>query len=61
MTTATTITVWLPGPDWAEAMGGLPEGMTADVWTGGEQLPDSAAGVEVVVIPCGRPAGLLTG
>jgi hypothetical protein len=23
-------------------MGGLPAGMTADVWTGGEDLPDPA-------------------
>ena len=36
-------------------MGGLPAGMTADVWTGGEQLPDSADEVEVVVLPFGVP------
>ena len=36
-------------------MGGLPAGMTADVWTGGEQLPDSADQVEVVVLPFGVP------
>ena len=36
-------------------MGGLPDGMTADVWTGGEQLPDSAGEVEVVVLPFGVP------
>jgi len=36
-------------------MGGLPDGMTADVWTGGEQLPDSADEVEVVVLPFGVP------
>jgi len=34
-------------------MGGLPEGIAADVWTGGEQLPDSADEVEVVVLPFG--------
>jgi phosphoglycerate dehydrogenase-like enzyme len=36
-------------------MGGLPDGMTADVWTGGEQLPGSADEVEVVVLPFGVP------
>ena len=39
---SSTIRVWLPGPDSVALMGGLPAGMTADVWTGGEQLPDSA-------------------
>jgi hypothetical protein len=34
VTTATTITVWLPEPGYAEAMGGLPDGMTADLWSG---------------------------
>jgi phosphoglycerate dehydrogenase-like enzyme len=42
-------TVWLPEPP--ESFGGLPDGMAADVWTGGEPLPDSAAEVEVVVMP----------
>src|ERR1019366_8498874 len=32
------IRVWLPEPDAAELMGGLPDGMVADVWTGDEQL-----------------------
>ena len=59
MTTASTITVWLPQPDWVEAMGGLPDGMTADVWTGGEHLPDSAGQVEVVVLPFGVPGSRL--
>ena len=36
-------------------MGGLPAGMAADIWTGGEQLPDSANEVEVVVLPFGVP------
>jgi phosphoglycerate dehydrogenase-like enzyme len=49
------ITVWLPDPGWVEAMGGLPEPMTADIWTGGEELPDSAGEVEIVVIPFGVP------
>ena len=60
MTTARTITVWLPEPSWVEAMGGLPDGMTADVWTGGEELPDSAGEVEVVVIPFGLPESRLS-
>jgi hypothetical protein len=59
MTTASTITVWLPRPGWVEAMGGLPGGMTADVWTGGEQLPDSAGQVEGVVLPFGVPGSRL--
>jgi phosphoglycerate dehydrogenase-like enzyme len=50
------IRVWLPEPDAAELMGGLPEGMVADVWTGDDQLPDSADEVEVVVLPFGVPA-----
>jgi phosphoglycerate dehydrogenase-like enzyme len=53
---STDIRVWLPGPDSVALMGGLPDGMTADVWTGGEQLPDSADEVEVVVLPFGVPA-----
>src|SRR5580704_10331499 len=40
-------------------MGGLPAGMAADVWTGGEQLPDSADEVEVVVLPFEVPASRL--
>jgi phosphoglycerate dehydrogenase-like enzyme len=59
MTTASTIKVWLPDPGWVEAMGGLPDGMTADVWTGGEQLPDSAGEVEVAVLPFGVPGSRL--
>jgi len=59
MTTATMIKVWLPAPGWAEAMGGLPDRMTADVWTGTEQLPDSAGEVEVVVLPFGVPEARL--
>ena len=46
--------VWLPDPP--EAFGGLPDGIEADVWTGGEDLPDSADEVEFVVLPFGvRP------
>jgi phosphoglycerate dehydrogenase-like enzyme len=54
-----TIRVWLPGPDWVAAMGGLPRGMAADVWTGGEELPDSADEVEFVVLPFGTPPSRL--
>lgn len=49
------IRVWLPGRDSVELMGGLPDGMTADVWTGGDKLPGSADEVEVVVLPFGVP------
>src|SRR5258708_37496301 len=52
---SSTIRVWLPEQDSVALMGGLPDGMTADVWTGGEQLPDSADEVEVVVLPFGVP------
>jgi phosphoglycerate dehydrogenase-like enzyme len=49
--------VWLPDSpealDSPEARGGLPEGMVADVWKGGEPLPDSAAEVEFIVLPGG--------
>ncbi len=54
------IRVWLPAPDSAELMGGLPDGMAADVWTGGEQLPDSAGEVEVLVMPFGVRRSRLT-
>lgn len=48
------IRVWLPCPP--EALGGLPDGMTADVWTGAEPLPASRDEVEVIVMPFGvRP------
>jgi hypothetical protein len=43
--------VWLP--DSPEAFGGLPDGIEADVWTGGDDLPDSAGEVEYVVLPMG--------
>jgi len=43
--------VWLPDPP--EVLGGLPEGMTADVWTGGEPLPASKDEVEIIVLPFG--------
>jgi phosphoglycerate dehydrogenase-like enzyme len=49
--------VWLP--DSPEAFGSLPPGIEADVWDGGEELPDSADQVEFVVLPLGvRPAAI---
>jgi phosphoglycerate dehydrogenase-like enzyme len=53
------IRVWLPEQDAVSLMGGLPAGMVADVWTGGEQLPDSADDVEVVVLPFEVPSSRL--
>ena len=50
-TRSSTINVWLPEAQSVALMESLPEGMTADVWSGGEQLPDSADEVEVVVLP----------
>jgi phosphoglycerate dehydrogenase-like enzyme len=41
--------VWLP--DSLDNFGALPPGIEADVWTGGEDLPDSADQVEYVVLP----------
>jgi phosphoglycerate dehydrogenase-like enzyme len=43
--------VWLP--DRPEAFGGLPPGLEADVWDGGDQLPGSKGEVEFVVLPLG--------
>jgi phosphoglycerate dehydrogenase-like enzyme len=46
--------VWLTDPP--EAFGGLPDGIDADVWSGGDDFPDSAGQVEFVVLPFGvRP------
>lgn len=41
--------VWLP--DSLDNFGSLPPGIEADVWTGGEDLPESADQVEYVVLP----------
>jgi phosphoglycerate dehydrogenase-like enzyme len=41
--------VWLPDPP--EVLGGLPDGMTADIWTGGEPFPATADEVELIVPP----------
>lgn len=43
--------VWLP--DAPEHFAALPPGIEADVWSGGDQLPDSADEVEYVVLPHG--------
>ena len=45
------ITVWLPDAQAEAIMGGLPDGMRADVWTGGLDLPASHDEVEVVIPP----------
>lgn len=50
----TVTRVWLPDPP--EAFGGIPAGLSADVWKGGAELPGSAADVELVVVPFGTPA-----
>lgn len=48
------VRVWLP--DAQKAFGTLPAGIEADVWTGGDDLPESADQVEFVVLPMGaRP------
>ncbi len=49
--------VWLP--DSPDAFGGLPAGIEADVWTGGEELPPSADEVEFVVFPFGKDPEIL--
>ncbi len=43
--------VWLP--DSPEAFGGLPAGIEADVWKGGDEFPPTADNVEFVVLPFG--------
>jgi phosphoglycerate dehydrogenase-like enzyme len=48
--------VWLPYPP---TDGALPQGVTADIWDGGDSLPGSADQVELVVVPPGVPAGRL--
>jgi len=49
--------VWLPDPSALRLMGGLPDGLVADVWTGGSDLPSSADSVEIVIppFPVSRP------
>ena len=47
----TLIRVWLPDPP--ATFGTLPPGIEADVWTGGDELPDSADQVEYIVLPFG--------
>ncbi len=43
--------VWLPYPDAAERMGGLPAGLRADTWDGAGRWPTSVADVELYVLP----------
>jgi phosphoglycerate dehydrogenase-like enzyme len=43
--------VWLP--DSPEAFGGLPAGIEADEWKGGDEFPPTADDVEFVVLPSG--------
>jgi phosphoglycerate dehydrogenase-like enzyme len=45
------VRVWLPEPGSVEEMGGLPDGLVADLWPGREPMPDSRDEVEVVVPP----------
>lgn len=45
------VVVWLPDPGAEAIMGGLPDGIRADIWTGGPDLPASADEVEVVIPP----------
>jgi phosphoglycerate dehydrogenase-like enzyme len=51
------ITVWVPNASAERAMGGLPDGFRADVWTGVDGVPSSADSVEIVIppFPSGRP------
>ena len=51
------IRVWLPEPP--EEIGGLPDGLVADVWTGDEPLPASKDEVEVIVLPFGARPDLI--
>ena len=48
---ADLVTAWLPAAAAERAMGGLPAGVRADVWTGGTDLPASAGEVEIVIPP----------
>lgn len=43
--------VWLPYVDAVERMGGLPAGLTADIWDGQAAWPPSVADVEFFVVP----------
>jgi phosphoglycerate dehydrogenase-like enzyme len=45
--------VWLP--DSPEAFGGLPAGIEADVWKGGDEFPPTADEVEFVVLASAKP------
>lgn len=44
--------VWLPDPpETVATLNPLPDGIEADVWTGGEPLPDTKDEVEFIVLP----------
>ncbi len=46
--------VWLPDPpETVATLRNLPDGITADVWTGGEPLPATKDEVEFIVLPFG--------
>jgi phosphoglycerate dehydrogenase-like enzyme len=49
--------VWLP--DSPETFGGLPAGIEADVWKGGDEFPPTADDVEYVVLPFGENPEIL--
>ena len=52
--------VWLPDrPETVATLNPLPDGIEADVWTGGEPLPDSRDDVEFIVLPGGVRPGTL--
>jgi len=57
---SSTIRVWLPEQDAVSLMGGLPDGMVADVWTGAKKPPGSADEVEVVVPPFWVPSSRMS-
>ncbi len=48
---ASVTLVWLPYPDAVSRMGGLPAGLTAQVWDGVGDWPDTVADVELYVVP----------
>ena len=52
--------VWLPDPpETVATLKSLPDGITADVWTGGEPLPATKDEVELIVLPFGVRPGTM--
>lgn len=43
--------VWLPHPDVETRMGGLPPGVSAEVWDGSDNMPSDRGRVEVLIVP----------